>query len=73
MSSKFQEMYQKVLKPNSIVVIGASNSLNKPGGSIVKNIVDHNYSGKLSPCQQRRRSNLRSTVVKRCSGTAGQY
>jgi len=47
MTVNFQELYQKILKPNSIVVVGASNSANKPGGSIVKNLVDYKYSENL--------------------------
>jgi acyl-CoA synthetase (NDP forming) len=38
---------RELLNPNSIVVVGASNDVEKPGGKILKNILDHGYSGKL--------------------------
>jgi acyl-CoA synthetase (NDP forming) len=37
----------KLLNPVSIVIVGGSDDLKKPGGKIVKNIVDGKYSGKL--------------------------
>ena len=37
----------ELLNPDSIAVIGASNELSKPGGKILKNIIDGNYDGKL--------------------------
>lgn len=33
--------------PKSIVVIGASNKIDKPGGKIVKNLLDNNFKGDL--------------------------
>ncbi|MDA3927875.1 MAG: acetate--CoA ligase family protein [Prolixibacteraceae bacterium] len=33
--------------PNSIVVVGASNNTEKPGGKLLKNLLDTNYQGKL--------------------------
>lgn len=33
--------------PKSIVVVGASNNVEKPGGKVLKNIIDGNYKGKL--------------------------
>lgn len=47
MFGEFQTAYQKILNPKSIVVVGASNNMSKPGGSIVKNIVAHDFSGEL--------------------------
>lgn len=38
---------EQLFKPQSIVVVGASNDISKPGGRVVKHIVDGNYSGKL--------------------------
>ncbi len=38
---------KELLHPNSIVVIGASNDTEKPGGKVLKNLIDGNYSGKL--------------------------
>lgn len=37
----------KLLKPQSIVVIGASNDIQKPGGKVLKNLLDGNFSGQL--------------------------
>lgn len=38
---------KQLIDPKSIVVVGASNDVSKPGGKIVKNIIDGNYQGKL--------------------------
>ena len=38
---------EKLLYPDSIVVIGASNNIYKPGGKIVKNLLDHDFKGNL--------------------------
>ena len=38
---------RELLNPNSIVVVGASNDIRKPGGKILKNIVDHGFHGQL--------------------------
>ncbi|MCK5774692.1 MAG: acetate--CoA ligase family protein [Bacteroidales bacterium] len=38
---------QELINPQSIVVIGGSNDIHKPGGKIVKNLVDGNFKGKL--------------------------
>jgi acetyltransferase len=38
---------QALLKPNSIVIVGGSNNTKKPGGKIIKNILDGGYEGKL--------------------------
>ncbi|MFW5823159.1 MAG: acetate--CoA ligase family protein, partial [Tangfeifania sp.] len=38
---------EKLLRPDSIAVIGASNNISKPGGKIVKNLLDHSFPGKL--------------------------
>lgn len=37
----------QLINPKSIVVVGASNDVTKPGGKIVKNIIDGNYLGNL--------------------------
>lgn len=37
----------ELLDPKSIVVVGGSNDIEKPGGKIVKNIVEGGYRGKL--------------------------
>ncbi len=41
------EVFRKLLKPQSIVVIGASSDSSKPGGRVVKNIKEHGYEGTL--------------------------
>ena len=38
---------RELTDPKSIVVIGGSNDLQKPGGKIIKNIVDGGYKGSL--------------------------
>jgi acetyltransferase len=38
---------QQLLNPKSIAVIGASNDVSKPGGKILKNVIDGNFSGEL--------------------------
>ena len=38
---------QQLLNPKSIVVIGGSNNVHKPGGSIVRNIVNGGFDGDL--------------------------
>ncbi|WP_167606943.1 acetate--CoA ligase family protein [Maribellus sediminis] len=38
---------EQLLNPKSIVVVGASNNIHKPGGKIVKNLIDHGFKGKL--------------------------
>ncbi len=38
---------EALIAPKSIVVIGGSNHLNKPGGKIVKNLKDGNFHGDL--------------------------
>ena len=38
---------QQLLDPKSIVVVGASNNIHKPGGKLLKNIIDSNFQEKL--------------------------
>jgi len=38
---------QQLLNPRSIVIVGASNDIHKPGGKVLKNILDGNFSGNL--------------------------
>jgi acetate---CoA ligase (ADP-forming) len=37
----------QLINPKSIVVIGASNDISKPGGKILKNIIDGGFKGEL--------------------------
>ena len=36
---------EQLLNPRSIVVIGGSNNVHKPGGAIVRNIINGGYQG----------------------------
>jgi acyl-CoA synthetase (NDP forming) len=40
-------IHQKLLNPLSIAVIGGSNNTHKPGGKLVKNLLDGHYKGSL--------------------------
>ena len=37
----------KLLHPESIAVVGASNNISKPGGKTIKNLIDNHFQGKL--------------------------
>jgi acetate---CoA ligase (ADP-forming) len=38
---------KELIAPKSIVVVGASNNIGKPGGKLLKNLIDNNYMGDL--------------------------
>jgi len=38
---------KQLLDPKSIVVVGGSDNIQKPGGKVLKNLVDGNFKGKL--------------------------
>lgn len=38
---------RQLLQPESIVVVGASNNIHKPGGAILRNLINGNYQGEL--------------------------
>lgn len=38
---------QELISPRSIVVVGGSNDIEKPGGKILKNLLDGNFNGEL--------------------------
>ena len=38
---------EKLFHPESIAVIGASNNISKPGGKIVRNLIDNHFAGQL--------------------------
>jgi acetate---CoA ligase (ADP-forming) len=40
-------IHEKLIHPASIVVVGGSNHLNKPGGKLIRNLLDHHFPGKL--------------------------
>lgn len=40
-------MNSKLINPTSIVVVGASNDVQKPGGKVLKNLLNSNFTGKV--------------------------
>ena len=38
---------EKLLNPRSIVVVGGSEDITKPGGKVLKNLIDGGFSGDL--------------------------
>lgn len=40
-------VYRALFRPESIAVVGASDNLSKPGGKVLKNLIDHRYKGTL--------------------------
>ncbi|MBC8485455.1 MAG: acetate--CoA ligase family protein [Bacteroidetes bacterium] len=38
---------KQLINPKSIVVVGGSNDVSKPGGKVLKNLIDGDYKGKL--------------------------
>ncbi len=38
---------EQLLKPKSIVVVGGSDNIHKPGGKVLKNLIDGNFKGNL--------------------------
>lgn len=38
---------QQLLNPRSIVVVGGSDDIQKPGGKVLKNLIDHKFGGNL--------------------------
>lgn len=37
----------QLIHPTSIVIVGGSNDINKPGGKVLKNLIDNQFSGKI--------------------------
>ncbi|MDR2835177.1 MAG: acetate--CoA ligase family protein [Bacteroidales bacterium] len=37
----------KLLKPKSIVVVGGSDDMNKPGGAVLRNLINSNFEGSI--------------------------
>lgn len=48
---------KELIDPKSIVVVGGSNDITKPGGKILKNLIDHKFQGDLYV------TNLKETLV----------
>lgn len=40
-------IHEKLINPKSIVVVGGSDDVQKPGGKLLKNIISNGYKGKL--------------------------
>ena len=40
-------LHPKLIHPESIVIIGGSDNIHSPGGRVLKNLIDHKYSGQL--------------------------
>ena len=40
-------VYDALFRPRSIAIVGGSESLSKPGGKVLANIVEHHYQGTL--------------------------
>jgi acyl-CoA synthetase (NDP forming) len=40
-------LHPKLIHPKSIVIIGGSDNIHSPGGSVLKNLIDHKYAGHL--------------------------
>jgi acetyltransferase len=38
---------QQLIHPGSIAVIGGSNDVTKPGGKVLKNLMDHSFKGTI--------------------------
>ena len=38
---------KQLLHPESIVIVGASNNIHKPGGAILRNLINGNFQGEL--------------------------
>lgn len=47
MNLKKLMLNKQLLAPESIVVVGASNNITKPGGKILKNLIEHEFKGNL--------------------------
>ncbi len=43
----------QLLNPQSIVIVGGSNAINKPGGKVLKNLIDNNFKGDLMVVNQK--------------------
>ena len=38
---------KQLIKPESIVIVGGSDDIQKPGGKVLKNLIDHKFKGSL--------------------------
>ncbi len=40
-------IHEHLINPKSIVIVGGSDNIHCPGGRVLKNLIDHKYTGKL--------------------------
>ena len=40
-------LHNQLINPKSIVIVGGSDNISSPGGRVLKNLIDHEYCGKL--------------------------
>ena len=40
-------LHKNLVRPKSIVIIGGSDNIHSPGGRVLKNLIDHKFSGDL--------------------------
>lgn len=40
-------LHKKLVQPKSIVIVGGSDNIHSPGGRVLKNLLDHHFSGEL--------------------------
>jgi len=40
-------LHKKLIQPGSIVIVGGSDNIHSPGGSVLKNLIDHKFRGDL--------------------------
>ena len=52
-SNPTEMINDSLLNPKSIVVVGASNEIEKPGGKVLKNLIDGAFAGRLYVVNQR--------------------
>jgi acetate---CoA ligase (ADP-forming) len=45
--SNLRMIHEKLIHPRSIVVVGGSNQISKPGGKLLRNLIDNNFTGDL--------------------------
>ena len=50
----------QLLRPASIVVVGASNNVHKPGGAILRNLINGGYTGELRAVSIRKKQKYRA-------------
>ena len=58
----------QLIHPKSIVVVGASNQLNKPGGRLLNNLINGSFNGRLMVVNRREREVQGIEAVRDISG-----